>query len=137
MDFYSWIKERIDEWLKTGRSESQLARAIGINPATLNAYKNQSRGIPQDEKIKNAFISFYKITNPEVYEVLNVPRPIDPRSALSKLGLPAGFIEATMAAHSEYTEQIAERGISADSPEADEIRRRVLEKHGIVFTVTR
>jgi len=133
MDFYIWINERINEWLKTGRSETQLARAIGLNPATLNAYKNRSRGIPQDEKIKQAFVSFYGKSNPEIYEILNIPQPNDPYIVLSKLGLPEGFIEATIAAHSEYIEEIVSRGISKDSPEAVEISKQILKKHGITF----
>lgn len=133
MNFHEWINAIIAEWLKTGRSETQLAVEIGIGQATLNAMKNKTRGIPKEKRVVDTLINYFKDTHPEVYEVLGVPRP-DPYSVLE--GLPVGFIEATIAAHSEYIETITAKGISEGSPEAVKISKEILEKHGIHFTDT-
>lgn len=133
-DWNDWVEMIVDNWVKTGRSETQLAKDIGINQATLNSWKNNTRGKPRDPKIVAALIEYFKDSNPEIYKLLGVPVPADPYSVLE--GLPIDFIEATIAAHSEYKDTIVAKGISEDSPEAVRISKELLAKHGIHFTDT-
>lgn len=135
MDFYTWINDKISDWLKTGRSETQLAKEIGINQATLNAWKNKTRGIPKDTKIIQALISYYK-DDPNVYEVLDRPLPNDPRASLLAAGFPPEFIDDLLAAREEYTSELAQKGITQDSPEAREIVKTAFARHGIQLTNT-
>lgn len=134
LDFHIKIEKLIDEEKKKfGGSESKLAKAIGIPQPTLNNIKNNAKEPPPTKSIVDAFISYFKNSNPEIYDIFGVSRP-DPYSVLE--GLPTGFIEATIAAHSEYIEAIAAKGISEGSPEAVKISKEILEKHGIHFTDT-
>lgn len=132
MDFYNWINLVIREWVNTGRSESQLAREIGISQATLNAMKNRSRGMPKDRRIIDALINFYRDTHPEVYEVLDVPRPYGPVEMLESFGFPSEVARelsgALLAVLASAQSRINQKGISKDSPEAREIIKEELSK---------
>ncbi|MCE5206748.1 MAG: hypothetical protein LLG42_00380 [Chloroflexi bacterium] len=75
IDFFDLINKIIEDYRLKGVSESFLARKIGLSQATLNTWKNRSRGIPRDEKIRASLISFFKDSYPEIYGALGVPNP--------------------------------------------------------------
>ena len=136
MEFHTWINKVIEEWLKSGRSETQLSREIGIGQATLNAMKNRTRGIPRERKIIDAMVEYFKDSHPEVYDILNVSRPVDPRSTLLSAGFPPEFVEAILAARAEFSTELSKRGITQDSPEAREIIKQAFARHGVQLTDT-
>ncbi len=138
MDFFDWINKIIEEYQKSGKSETQLAREIGISQATLNAWKNKTRGLPREEKIINALIEYFKDTHPEIYSVLNRPNPTNnPRSYLLSMGMPEDVVDNILSAREEYSSELVKRGIKQDSPEAREIVRKAFAKHGIQLTDTK
>ncbi len=137
LDFHSWMVNLIDEEKKKfGGSESKLAKAMGIPQPTLNNIKNNAKEPPPTKTIVDAFINYFKDSHPEIYEVFGIPKPSDPRTALLEAGFPAEFADNVLAARSEYSKELSEKGITQDSPEAREIVKKAFARHGIQLTDT-
>ncbi len=91
-DFTKWIKAKRDEFLRSeegrGKSDSQIARLIGLPPSTWSNYINSGYrpSEPTIEKIAKFF-------GPEVYDVLDRKRPNEysqaeqPRDRVKDLGV--------------------------------------------------
>ena len=75
MEFIDWVNEVINTWVKTGRSESQLAKVMGMSQGTLNAYKNGTRPKPKNKVIINKFIAYFQ-DDLRVYEIFGETPPL-------------------------------------------------------------
>ena len=77
MEFQIWIKEIISNWENSGRSETQLAISIGINQATLNAWKNGTRGKPKTKELIDKLIDYFSEQDPRVYAAIGLKEPVN------------------------------------------------------------
>lgn len=127
-----YLEWRQDKYGRAG-SAARFAAELGIAPQLLNDWMNQGR-IPQGENI-NLLVDYFGY---EIYDVLGLrrPEPDDPRTALLAAGFEVDFVDALLAAQSEVTRELANRGIENDSPEAREIIRSIFRRHGIHLTET-
>ena len=133
VDKKSWkdyIENKYLEWRADKRgqagSAASFSRELNITRQLLGAWMDRGQ-VPNDQELISKLVNYFGF---EVYDVLGLPRPTE----LDKL--PKDFADRLNAAHSGYMEEIASRGISKDSPEALEIFKNVLAKHGIHFTDT-
>lgn len=132
IEFKEWITEKISEWLKTGKSETQLALALDISQATLNSWKNGTRKRPTDREIKNKLINFFGNTDKRVYIVLEEPGHYDPAELANIFSQTSKEdFEILYAALAAAESSIISRGINPTSHEAAIIKRDALIATGI------
>jgi hypothetical protein len=140
MEWSDWITNKYIAWRgnSTGRdrSISEFSRTIGVPQPTISAWMKKGGRIPRDQKTISALVSFFGI---EVYDVIGLPHPDtnDPRSVLLDSGFPPDFVEKLLLVRDEYTSELAQKGITQDTPEAREIVKKAFAKHGIQFTETK
>lgn len=133
-DFRAWINEKIQEWLSTGRSESQLALKLGVNQATLNAWKNGTRKMPAQEKIIDKLIDYYGETDDRVFAFFNRTKKAPTLTKVLRLlsGLSLEDYEKITTAARSAEKEIEKLGLPYDSPEAQAIMNAVFSAIGLL-----
>ena len=71
--------------------------------------------------------------------ILGLRRPDanDPKALMLSAWIPEEFVDAILAGRAEYSAELSRRGVDKDSPEAREIIRLALSRHGIQFADTK
>lgn len=126
VEFKDWITKCYLDWrgdsFGNEKSISEFARYLGVSQSILSRWMTGALlpGQKNAAKISTVY--------PEIYDVLDIPNP-DPLAEL-----PPEFRESFLSARREYTEELAKRGITTDSPEARKIIAEAFERHGVSFT---
>jgi hypothetical protein len=130
MEFYDWFDEKYFDWSGDGKkSENQFAVFLKISQATVNAWRNRSRGKPTSKKIINRLTEVYGDSDPRVYEILGVDRPQDEFSQF-----PGTLGERFRAAAEEIESMLNSGKFAPGSPEHEAAAREIFSRHGFELT---
>jgi hypothetical protein len=126
-----WINTRFIEWRGTTRkSVSEFARELNVSQPVISGWLNYG-SIPSTKNLRYVAEKY-----PEVYTVLDLPDPeMDPRTSLLNAGFPPMVVDEILALRDEYSEELDRKGITTDSPEAEQIIRAAFERHGFKYTI--
>jgi hypothetical protein len=132
MAFSDWINQKYIEWRGTTRGTvTEFAEDyIGVKQSIMSQWMR-----PNGKKPNAKSIGILAQRYPEVYDILDLPRPrIDLETVFSKL--PIAWRENFSKAFLEYNSELSRAGIDTNSPEAREIINQAFERHGIKITLT-
>lgn len=132
--FWDWFNQEYLYFrsLDKRNNASEFAKYIPMNQATVNAFLNETRGIPTSAKIQRALINRFgqKAAEAmgknidEIYESIDISEvPADLRNR---------FLKAT----EEINNALRERSLDADSPEGHAIIKSVYGKFGLSVSIT-
>ena len=131
-DWKKLINEIYIEWRGSSRGTiSQFADEVCKAPQPVVSGWLNYGAIPT-----NRYVGPIAERYPLVYEVLKIPRPV--KSSVDDLLtiVPEEIRSIIMEARSEYSAELARRGMDTDSPEARQIVIDAFEKRGIKVSVT-
>lgn len=131
---------KLSDWLETQyllwkgdskKTYTDFAVYLDVPNTSLSNWLNSGTKMRADTVSKIA-----RKLGPEIYDVLGLDRPDanDPRSVLFTAGFPPELVERLLLAREEYSTELSKRGISTDSPEAREIIKTALARHGFHLT---
>lgn len=125
-----WINKKFLEWqLAQERSANQeeFALYLGVSPSAFSIWINdiQPPGKHSADLIANKL-------GPEIYDLLGLERP----STIPLDQLPNQVRDRLSSAVYEVNAELGSRGLSSDSPEAEEITIKIFEKYGFKYTRT-
>jgi len=134
MEFSEWITKKYLEWrgdsIGNVRSITRFASMLRVPQQIMNAWMSPGSDGPIKKKYIDALITQY---GDEVYDVLtdltrdgNIPISHLPPSLRRRL------IQATQ----EVNTALADSGIAAEDPIAEQITIQIFEKHGFKYTAT-
>jgi len=126
----NWLTKKFLEWqLIQGRSvnQAEFAEYLGVVPSTYSTWINtdQTPG-------KHSAILISAKLGPEICELLGMEQP----NVLPMDQLPHQVRDRLEAAVYEVNSELGSRGLSGDSPEAEDIVIEIFEKHGFRYTKT-
>ena len=122
--YIEWINQR-----GSVGSQKEFANFLGISPQVFSRYLNGKHKTIEDPAIVSRLA---QTIGEEIYDVLNLPRPQD--QAIQRL--PASFRERIRRASLEVNAILAARGLTGESPEAEQITIQIFEKYGLKYTAT-
>jgi hypothetical protein len=129
VDFSEWLTKKFIAWRgdRYGNSASvaEFAKQFGASHQLVLDWMKTGGKTPKSKKYIDAL---EKVYGKEVYDVLGLPRP--PFGPLDKL--PPGLRTKVETALAEINTRYAERGITADSPEAESIANEVFTRMGLI-----
>lgn len=128
-----WLEQQYLQWqIKNGRASiEEFARLLGLSqPHLSQLMQGRRKSVRRDTALRIA----ERLGDYEILDILGYARP-DPEDVLSRF--PPSIREPLLAAYSEWNAELVKRGITTDSPEAEQIVREVLARHGVNLTITR
>jgi len=123
-----WINKKFLEWqLIQGESANQyeFADYLGVSEATLSLWINDIK--PPGKHSADLIAAKF---GPEIYDLIGLPRPY----MISTINLPHEIRDNLTDAIYKVNLELSSRGLSGDSPEADEITTKIFEEHGVKYT---
>lgn len=126
----NWLFNEFLEWQKkegSRKPQARFAKYLGVKPSTFSMWITGK----QDPDPYNADKIAAKL-GPEIYDLLGLARPDN----IPLDQLPHAVRDRLTDAVYEVNSELSSRGLSGDSPEAEDIVIRIFEKHGFKYTRT-
>jgi hypothetical protein len=129
-----WFNQKFSEWEKTqARSQSYytFARYLEVPQSGLSQWMTGG-SVPSGEDLLNIASKL----GPEIYDVLGLPRPSaeTKRTNFSLVALPSDIRKQLTSAVNEIEQNLRQKRLHPDSPEARQVTLTVLAKWGFQYS---
>lgn len=131
MEFWEWIEGKYVEWRGNTRATvKEYADWLGVSQPLLSQWMKKGGKVPKAKKQIDLLIARYP-DDQKLYELLDVDKPSDPF-----VNLPPAFAKRARSAFVEIKAALEASGAALDSPEAEGITIRIMEKYGFKYQST-
>jgi len=125
-----FLEQAFIDWMGKTRevkTQQQFADYLGIERSLLNHYMNGRRN-PPVETISH----LVEILGPGILEAVG----LSTKNLVDVQSIPRSFRERIRRASAEVNAIMAARGLTGESPEAEQITIQIFEKYGLKYTAT-